>query len=113
MTNPQVRVVTDDLRKHAAKIEGLMGTLTKAVEAAGYLGNVDDGYGWMIRSVVHSLLDDNNRGAVEAIGKAAGETAELPAKLGTSADKFDEWDKTWARTLDELRAAIAGTQQGR
>ncbi|MFI6169523.1 type VII secretion target [Nocardia sp. NPDC051052] len=113
MTNPEIQVITDDLRRHASTIQGLMGTLTKTVEAASYLGNVDDGYGWMIRSVVHSLTDDNNRGAVEAISKAAGETAELPGKLGTSADKFDLWDQTWARTLAELRATIDRTHQGR
>ncbi|MEU7144037.1 type VII secretion target [Nocardia sp. NPDC046473] len=113
MTNPQIQVVTDDLRRHASTIQGLMGTLTKAVEAASYLGNVDDGYGWLIRSLVHSLMDDNNRGAVDAISKAAGETAELPGKLGTSADAFDLWDDTWARALDELRGVINGTHQGR
>ncbi|MGX1778035.1 type VII secretion target [Nocardia brasiliensis] len=113
MGNEQLQVITDQLRTHASTVQGYLGTLTNAVEAADYLGNADDGYGWMIRSLVNSLLEDNNRGAVEAIAKAAGETAELPGKLGTISDKFDEWDKSWARALDELRDAIDRTRQGR
>lgn len=113
MGNEQLQVITDQLRTHASTVQGYMGTLTNAVEAAAYLGNADDGYGWMVRSIVNSLLDDNNRGTVEAITKAAGETAEIPSKLGFVSDKFDEWDETWARTLDELRDAMQRTKEGR
>ncbi|TLF72843.1 type VII secretion target [Nocardia cyriacigeorgica] len=106
-TNPDaVSVDPDEVRNHADKVEALVGSADKCLEAATYLASADDGYGDMLRSLMTWIFEDNHRSTIEVIRKVGESVAQQPEKLKAVATAFEDQDAAIAKALSELRATI-------
>ncbi|MFE3445553.1 type VII secretion target [Nocardia sp. NPDC059180] len=106
MTQPNLAVEPDDLRRHARSVAGLVERTQTALQAAEYLAAADDGFGMYPRPLVKLLLDDNHQGAVDAIRKVTTELSGVPAKLETNAASFESADKALGTTIGKTGRPI-------
>lgn len=112
MPDEQLNVDPEALRTHAVSVQRLMDRTTEVLEAATYIAAADDGYGAIPRPWILLLLEDNHNGAVAAIRKLAEEVATVPGKLIANADSFEGKDNDLAKSLQDLRDAIAESSGG-
>lgn len=106
MTQPNLAVQPDDLRRHARSVEGLAERARSALQAAEYLAAADDGFGMYPRPLVKMLLDDNHQGAVDAIRKITAELSAVPGKLESNAASFEGADKALGTTIGKAGRPI-------
>ncbi|TLG08679.1 hypothetical protein FEK35_17145 [Nocardia cyriacigeorgica] len=106
MTQPNLAVQPDDLRSHARSVAGLAERARSALQAAEYLAAADDGFGMYPRPLVKMLLDDNHRGAVDAIRKITAELSAVPGKLESNAASFEGADKALGTTIGKAGRPI-------
>ncbi|NEW42590.1 hypothetical protein GV794_24775 [Nocardia cyriacigeorgica] len=107
MTQPNLAVEPDDLRRHARSVAGLAERTRTALQAAEYLAAADDGFGMYPRPFVKMLLDDNHQGAVDAIRRVTSELAGVPGKLQSNADSFEAADNALGTTLGKTGQPLA------
>jgi hypothetical protein len=107
MTQPNLAVQPDDLRRHARTIAGLSERTDLALQAATYIAAADDGFGAFPRPFVKMLLDDNHQGAVDAIAKLTREIDTVPGKLQANANAFEDGDKALGTSISTHGAPIA------
>lgn len=113
MSNPDaISVDPEEVRDHAANLRTLMESLRLSLEAACYLGDVDDGFGEIPRPLVQMVLAEKHRDTIAVIRKLAEDVAILPDKLTTVASAFEDKDGAFGRSVTELRATIAGASGG-
>jgi hypothetical protein len=63
VTNPTaISIDPDEVRRHAERIKSLVDSMTWAVEAAGYLGDADDGFGAIPASQHYAVPPPNTVG---------------------------------------------------
>lgn len=101
-----VSVDPEEVRKHADRVEALMGGLGQCLEAANYLAAADDGYGAWLQPLMAWLFEDNHQSNIELIRAVAERAAQVPEKLKATATSFEDADGSFATTLQGLQAAI-------
>lgn len=105
--NPDsVSVDPEEVRNHADRVEALMGSLDRCLQAANYLASADDGYGAWLQPLMTRLFEDNHRSNVELIRAVAERAAQVPEKLKATATSFEDADGSFATTLQGLQATI-------
>jgi hypothetical protein len=103
-----VKAAPDELRQHAAHLDGVAGELSRARIAGADTGMTPNAYGHLC-AIVPILLEQVRSPLTEAIGVAAQAAAENAGAIRRAADGYQQTDETAA---DELREAAGDGLRG-
>ncbi|MEU5851115.1 ESX-1 secretion-associated protein [Saccharopolyspora shandongensis] len=98
----QMNVVTENLRAHSSKVDGVADKLQTAVDAAQQVTMNDDAYG-IICQPFAMLLQPFEENGVEALSKAVESMQEIAEKVRSTAEDYQSVD-------DANSAAIGGIE---
>ncbi|GAB2673723.1 type VII secretion target [Nocardia goodfellowii] len=98
-----VVVNPEKVRTHAGAVESTLENVSKAKEAADYLAELDDGYGWFVGGFADLTVSSLHNRITDSLQKIVETTEALPKTLRHCADTFEN--------LDAARKAAIESQQ--
>lgn len=101
-----VNVSTEAIRTHARAVDGVAAGVAEAMAAANYLAHADDGYGPLVQIYAAVTLNDLHDEITSTLSRLNTLTGEMPGKLTTAADTFDQCDTTRAGDIAGKTAEI-------
>jgi hypothetical protein len=98
----EMKILTEDLRAHASKVDSVVEQLGTAVDASQQVSLDNDAYGIICRPFAW-MLDPAENVGVEALRKAAEAMGELADEVRSAAEDYQQVD-------DDNRALIEGVE---
>lgn len=95
----EMHVVTEDLRAHASKVDGVGDQMRSAVDAARQVTMNDDAYGLLCQPFAMMLQPFEENG-VEALQKAVDALGKISENIRATAEDYLAVDDDQASTID-------------
>lgn len=101
MTSPDIRLSTDEVRRHAAAVDEAGNMLSEALAGAEYVRASNESYGQLVGSRFTGVLNPVQDQAIHRIRHAVTATQNLADLLRVMAANLDITDREAARRLGE------------
>ncbi|RZU48482.1 excreted virulence factor EspC (type VII ESX diderm) [Krasilnikovia cinnamomea] len=99
MTQPDIRINSDAVRRHAGMVDEFGTMIDEAAQAGGWVRASNDAYGLLYGSVFTGVLNPIQDGTIGAIRDAVTATQSLADLLRATAGDMDTSDDNAARRL--------------
>ena len=99
MTNPDIRLSTGEVRRHAASVEEASRMLDEALAGASHVRASNESYGQLVGPLFTSILNPVQDHAIDEIKHAVIATQSLAELLRTMASNLDLSDQQAAHRL--------------
>lgn len=99
MTQPDIKINTDSVRRHAAQVDNTGAMLDEAARSGGWVRASNESYGILYGTVFTSVLNPRQDHLVGAIKEAVTATQALADLLRATASDLDNSDQNAARRL--------------
>lgn len=99
MTNPDIRLSTDEVRRHAVMVDEVGTMIDEALAGAAYIRASNESYGQLVGPMFTHLLNPAQDFAIDQIKHAASATQALADLLREMAGNLDITDHDAARRL--------------
>lgn len=100
MTNPDIRISTDEVRNHARMVDQAAAILDEAVAGAAYLRASNESYGKLVGPYFTTLLNPVQDYAIDEMRHAVSKTQQFADLLEAMAADLDATDAAAARRLE-------------
>ncbi len=99
MTQPDIKLSSDEVRKHARAVEEASDMIDEGLAGAAYVRASNESYGRLVGPLFTSILNPFQDHAVGELKSAVTATQNLADTLRAMADDFDLNDAEAARRL--------------
>lgn len=97
----EMKIVTENLRAHASKVDSVVDELHTAVDASQQVSLNNDAYGIVCRPFAW-LLDPVEEHGVQALQKAVGSLSELAENVRATAEDYQNTDDQNRNLIQEV-----------